>query len=347
MQPRKRATFSAEELAVVLSHYDLGIIESITDFPRGSSQSPKAGVVCEKGKFLLKRRAADKTRNERVRFAHAVQKHLADNGFPAPKLIPTRVQGREALQLRDHIYELFEFVPGQPYRQTAEESFEAGAVLARFHECTEGFVPPPTAPRGSYHDTPGVRTGLCTIDSTLSSHDSFTGNEAELATLIQYLLSAYDTAAEAVNQIDIRNWPERVIHSDWHPGNLLFKNQQVVAVIDYETVRMSRRIVDVANAVLQFSITAGGDPATWPDYVDEMRFAEFVSGYGALCPLSEQERQCIINLMTEALIAECVPPITETGAVGRWAGYRVLQMVKRKVKWMTENADRLVPSRDS
>ncbi|MGD2107852.1 MAG: phosphotransferase [Phycisphaerae bacterium] len=345
MRARKRATFGAEELAVALSHYDLGIIESITDFPRGSRRSPKAGIVCEKGKFLLKRRAVDKARADRVRFAHAVQKHLADNGFPAPKLIPTRVQGHEALQLGESIYELFEFVPGQPFRQRPEESREAGVVLARFHEATEGFVPPPNAPHGSFHDVPGVRTGLCTIDSTLSSHDSFTGNEAELATLVQYLLSVYDDAAAAVNAIDLTNWPERVVHSDWHPGNLLYKGDQVVAVIDYETVRLSRRIVDVSNAVLQFSITAGGDPASWPEHVDEERFAAFLSGYESLCPLSEQERACIIDLMIEALIAECVPPITETGSVGRWSGYRVLQMVRRKVGWMKSNADRLVPVR--
>jgi len=92
LQPRKRATFGAEELAVVLSHYDLGIIESVTDFPRGSSRSPKAGIVCEKGKFLIKRRAADKTRAGRVLFAHAVQKHLADNGFPEGKALNRRVE---------------------------------------------------------------------------------------------------------------------------------------------------------------------------------------------------------------------------------------------------------------
>jgi Ser/Thr protein kinase RdoA (MazF antagonist) len=124
----------------------------------------------------------------------------------------------------------------------------------------------------------------------------------------------------------------------------LYRNDKVVAVIDYETVRMSRRIVDVGNAALQFSITAGGDPATWPDYVDEERFEAFLSGYTSRCPLSEQERHCIVDLMIEALIAECVPPITETGSVGRWAGYRVLQMVRRKVAWMTANADRLIPA---
>ena len=50
------ATFRPEELAAALSHYNLGVIESITPFAKGSSQSPKVGIVCQKGKFLFKRR---------------------------------------------------------------------------------------------------------------------------------------------------------------------------------------------------------------------------------------------------------------------------------------------------
>ena len=217
-------------------------------------------------------------------------------------------------------------------------------MLARFHVGTEDFIKDslwPT-PHGDYHDAPGARTGLCSIGSTLSSHDSFTGDEAELATLVQNLLASYDTAAGAVNRVDLSSWPERVIHADWHPGNLLFRNQKVVAVIDYDTLRISRLVIDVANGALQFSMLAGGDPATWPNHLDEERFDAFLSGYESLSPLSTGERDLIPTLMIEALVVECVPPITETGSVGRWAGYRVLQMVQRKIHWMAANGKRLM-----
>jgi homoserine kinase type II len=140
--------------------------------------------------------------------------------------------------------------------------------------------------------------------------------------------------------------PERIVHSDWHPGNLLFRNEKVIAVIDYDTVRLSRRGVDVANGALQFSIVAGGDPVKWPDHLDERRFQAFLSGYESLAPLSEVERRCIPDLMIEALIAECVAPIAETGSLGRWAGYRVLQMVRRKVGWVQTHAERLAGQSD-
>ncbi len=47
LQSREHARFDAAELAVVLSHYDLGVIESVTDFSRGSRRSPKVGIVSE------------------------------------------------------------------------------------------------------------------------------------------------------------------------------------------------------------------------------------------------------------------------------------------------------------
>lgn len=343
MQPRERATFDAAELAVVLSYYDLGILESITEFPRGSRKSPKVGVVSDRGKFLLKRRSVARAHPDRVRTAHHVQTLLAAAGFPLPKLIPTRIGRETFVQLREHLYELFEFVAGQAFEHTVEETRDAGTKLARFHQITEpvaavGELP---LPQGDYHDATAIRTGLCAIGSTLSSHDSFTGNEAELMSLMQFLLETYDRSAATAARCGVSSLPVRLIHSDWHPGNILFRQRRVAAVADYDSIRVSRGVIDVANGVLQFSIIAGGDPVAWPDHLDEARYRAFLDGYESVLPLGPEERICVPHLMAEALITECVPPITETGSVGRWAGFRVLQMVRRKLKWLEENIERL------
>src|SRR5437762_2731646 len=36
----QRETFAADELAIVLSNFDIGVIESITEYPRGSRKAP-------------------------------------------------------------------------------------------------------------------------------------------------------------------------------------------------------------------------------------------------------------------------------------------------------------------
>jgi len=340
----ERATFDAAELAVVLSHYDIGVIESITPFARGSRRSPKVGIVAERGKFLLKRRAADRARPARVRFTHAVQHHVAQTGFPIARIQATCDGRRTIVQQREHMYELFEFVPGQTFSRTAPQSGDAGATLAKFHAATATFHHPDDLPRprGDYHDNALVRTGLLSIGSTLSSHDSFSGDEAELAGLVQFLLARYDAATQAVNSYRSLSREERVIHSDWHPGNLLFRDEKVVAVIDFDSVRFARPIVDIANGTLQFSMCGSGDPAQWPNEQDEDRLVAFLDGYDAVEPLSPDERACLPHLMAEALISECVGPIAVTGSVGPWAGFRVLKMVERKLRWMDEHLPRMI-----
>src|SRR5215203_2493352 len=89
-QTGQREAFSPEELAIVLSHFDIGIIDSIVDYPKGSRKAPKLLIVSEQGKFLLKRRARGKDDPYKVAFAHALQLYLASKQFPLPHLIGTR-----------------------------------------------------------------------------------------------------------------------------------------------------------------------------------------------------------------------------------------------------------------
>lgn len=340
---RDRATFDAAELAVVLSHYDLGVIESITAFGRGSRQSPKVGVVCERGKFLLKRLASARTNPDRIRFSHQLQAHLAAKNFPVSKLIPTRDGRRTHVGIRSHVYELFDFVAGESYRASVEETTDAGMTLGRFHLATVDFDGVSTL-RGlgsDYHDENAVPAGLSSIGSTLSSHDSFAGEEAELASLTLFLHEAYEDAAAKVNRVGFQDFPSCVVHSDWHPGNLLFRGGLVTAVVDYDSARISRAVSDVANGALQFSMLGTGDPAGWPDELDEPRLWAFLEGYCSTVELPIAQRAAVPELMIEALIAECVPPITKTGLMGRWPGFRMLQMVRRKVRWLTAQSDRL------
>lgn len=347
MQAPQRATFGTEELAVVLSHYELGVIESITEFRRGSRRSPKVGVVAERGKFLVKRRTLRRVDLDRIIFAHKVQQFLTSSGFPAPKLIATRNHNQELLRIKDYVYEVFEFVRGQPCRLDEcgpAEARSAGSVLARFHETVRGFELTGDEQRrfrGGFHDAAHVRSGLLSISTTLSSRDSFSGDEAELATLIQLVLLAYDAAAAAVNEAGFADVDEQLVHADWHPGNLVYRNAEVAAVIDFDAIRFSRRVVDIASGALHFSLLATGEPSDWPESLDEERFNAFLEGYDTVSPLSESERTCVPHLMIEALTAECVTPIAETGSVGRWSGNRVLQMVKRKGEWIANHAGRL------
>ena len=146
-----------------------------------------------------------------------------------------------------------------------------------------------------------------------------------------------------VQEQGLDEWPKQIVHADWHPGNMLFRDNHVVAVIDYDSARLLPRIIDAANGALQFSIIGGDeDVSKWPEYLDESRYKRFFRGYDEVMLLSEAEIRTIPWLMIEALIAEAVFPIAATGTFGRMEGLAFLQMVQRKVHWMQQNADHLI-----
>ncbi len=333
---REREQFALDELAIVLSHFDIGILESIVEYPRGSRKAPKLLVVSDQGKYLLKRRARGKDEPYKVAFAHAIQLFLAAKQFPLPHLIGTRKDNNSMLQWRNATYELFEYIPGQSYPHTLEATFDSGRVLALYHKLLGDFKTEWQPPTGSYHLAPSIERGLHAIPAAL------TGADKELGPLLEYLAQTYKYAADCVEELDLKNWPRQFVHADWHPGNMLFRDNRVVAVIDYDAARLLPRVIDVANGALQFSIIGGDDISKWPEYLDESRFKRFLRGYDEVMLLSEAEIKAIPWLMAEALIAEAVLPIAMAGTFGRMNGLAFLQMVHRKVYWLTHSADRLI-----
>ncbi len=331
-----REQFSVEELAIVMSHFDIGIIDSIVDYPRGSRKAPKLLVVSEQGKFLLKRRARGKDDPYKVAFAHALQLYLASKQFPLPHLVGTKKENNSMLQWRNAVYELFEYIPGQGYPQTLEATFDSGRILSLYHKLLQDFKSEWQPSGGSYHQAPAVEQGLRSIPASLQG-------DTDAAPLLAFLQESYRHAAHMVEEQGLERWPKQIVHADWHPGNMLFRDNHVVAVIDYDSARLMPRIIDIANGALQFSIIGGDeDVSKWPEKLDESRFKRFLRGYDEVMLLSEAEIRTVPWLMVEALIAEAVFPIAATGSFGRMEGLAFLQMVQRKIHWMQRSADNLI-----
>ena len=166
--------------------------------------------------------------------------------------------------------------------------------------------------------------------------------EKEFQAVHQYLTATYEASARKTNEIGFPNWEIQIVHSDWHPGNMLFRAGRVVAVIDYDAARLQPRVTDLANGVLQFSMVAGDDdPLTWSECCDETRIKRFVRGYDSVNVITRDELAAVPYLMVEALIAEAALPIAAHGRFGKIHGAHFLMMVQRKVQWLLTEAPRL------
>jgi len=337
----ERETFSAGELAICLSHYDLGIISKIEEFARGSRRSPKVTITCQRGRFLFKRRSKGKDDLAKVAFTHQIQLTLAGQNFPLPHLLGTRDENDSMLVWESSIYEMFEYIEGAGgYDGSLDATFQSGRILGLYHKLLQDFQSDYKPPTGSYHNAGAIQQA---VRNTVTSLPMESRPPTEVLTeTVGALEQAYASCAASVDKLGLANWQSQIVHGDWHPGNMLFRDRHVVAVIDYDAARLQQRVIDFANGALQFSIIGGGeDPSKWPDYIDRTRFKRFMRGYDSVNVISVAELKAVPYLMCEAMIAEAVLPIAATGSFGRLDGFDFLQMVSRKVKWILSHTQEL------
>ena len=324
---------------MVLSHFDIGVITAVQEFPRGAKRAPKLVLKTSKGEFLLKRRPPGPGSDmEKVKFTHQIQLSLAAQNFPLPHLQGTRGDKNSMLILDETIYELFEYIEGENYDATPGSTYHAGHTQGLYHKLLQHFKTTYSPPIGSYHDAQAIRQMTSTAPDELKLGDE--AQTVKALTLIKMIGQAYDNCATKANNLGLTEWAKQIVHGDWHPGNMLFRNGKVVAVIDYDTARYQQRVIDMANGALQFSILGGtGDPRTWPDHLDVDRLKEFIRGYDAVNVVSVAEIRSIPFLMCEAMIAEAILPVIATGNFGRFDGVSFLEMIAKKIKWIFKNLD--------
>ena len=329
--------FATGEIAIVCSNYEFGRIHSVREFRRGSRQAPKVVLETAMGMVLIKRRQPGRASSAHIAFSHAIQHHLERRAYPLARLI-TGKNGQGAVTIEGFVYEAFEFITGTRYDRSLPPTADAGRALAYFHRLLSDYDGPGTPVSGSYHNVHKIPEALRRMAGRL--------NDPAIAPTTERLASMYERASARVRDTGIAGWPRQVIHADFHPGNLIYADGLVRAVVDFDSARIGPRALDIANAAMQFSVTRTGlDPMAWPVALDAERLAAFLGAYDAVegCILSRAECKALPGLMVEALITEATLPIAATGRFGQIEGSTFLRMVERKASWMLESYDELIP----
>ena len=336
--PRGGARFSSAELVTVLSHYDIGIIKKVEPLYAGNTQAPKVIITSKDGKFFLKRRPKAKYNLNRAKGSHEIQTFLADKGFPVSKPIDTVDEKGTILNLDSHIYEMFEFIQGTRYNGSAKSTIDVGRQLANFHKLLAGFSSSFKPPAGSFHDSANVRKHLKSL-----THDKKGIMSTQLRHVAEDLATLYNACSVNANHLGFDSWHRQMIHGDWHPGNMLFAKEKVIAVLDFDSVKIAQPVTDLANGMLQFSLVAAGrpNPADWPAYLDESKVLQLFKGYNEVIQLGEDVLDSVFDLMVETIIAEAVLPVAATGQFGHSTGSGFLKMILRKSNWIYQNKDSL------
>ncbi|MCA9302835.1 MAG: phosphotransferase [Phycisphaerales bacterium] len=314
--PAIHADLNHDEIRTVLARYELGAVHRVSDLRAGSALSPKAIVECERGKLLLKRRARGLDIPTVVAFAHEVMLGCSRGGLCVPPLVGTKAENNSMVQVRDFVYELFVFIEGSPYARTTAHAFQSGALLGETHRVMDTV---------RTHSEPSVEPVV--VDPARGAGwvptDRFDQSAIEHATrLLQY----------GEDLVRANASPNALVHGDWHPGNMIYQGDHIVAVCDFDSTRIGSRIRELAQGLLYFSLRS--DNTAEPD---RALLEAFWDGYRSDSPMSVDPR-VLASLMPAVLVDEGFASAATTPNANHGP---MLAGVLARARWLDDHHDKL------
>lgn len=179
----------------------------------------------------------------------SILRHLADQGFPVPALIPNLSGEFISYPASAKTLMLYDFLLGRllittkEVRPSQEETSSGAEALARLHQITsQGEV----WRRAS-------RTALTEIDRALSFQDSLRRFLSDADVLIKEL-------KEAQKKFKVLAADFSLVHGDWRSKNLLYQpaGNGILAVFDFEWCFYGPRLYDLGLMLVEWSYPDGG-----------------------------------------------------------------------------------------
>lgn len=240
---------------LIRKNYDLGEVALPTWFEATHQRRHRKMVVeTSKGKFLAKTYHHKPVVIDALHFQHNLSDHLRKSGLPAARIQRCH-NGRGFAEAEHWLLELQEFIEGQPMRVTSHSLAVSGDVLGRLHQVCQ-FVPAP--PRDTlmwrFSEVPRV---------TFERLYHLACAEAGKETVDQHCneLAQFIHEAGAALSPDKRDTFETgLIHGDWHGGNLLFRGEELAAIIDLEFAGAGCFLEDIAYGISNLCIRTSVDP---------------------------------------------------------------------------------------
>ena len=262
-------------------------------FPRPGSGTANASLVVrtETGEYFLKRRDPRYASLGQLAYDHSVMLALGEAGVPAPVALLTD-EGERWHAQDGSVYELYFLVEGEAHDPGCLAQIEAaGEMLARMHVALVDAEPEGAKP-GPRLFAPGPsHQGLLWALGRAREESRPEADET-----IAYLLDVAARVAEDLPDNVYWSLPTTIVHGDYHPGNLLFRGDEVAGVFDFDWVSQQPRMTDITDGLMFFAglrslpvDVSDIRSITQAIRFDWQRMGRFMRGYLRVSDLDEDE----------------------------------------------------------
>ncbi|MDF1809062.1 MAG: phosphotransferase [Phycisphaerales bacterium] len=338
--PISRQQLSQREIDAVLSEYNLGKTHSVSELAAGSVYSPKVIVESDRGRMLLKRRARGLDIPILVAFSHQVILGCLEQGICVPPLLGTK-DHNSLVQFEDQVYELFVFIEGTVFDRSpsmiSKHAHEAGALLGEVHQKLDSVSPTFEAP------VEPETIDLARIQTINRLSNQFSN---ELKEQLSRIFSYGGELAKA------NAGQPKIVHGDWHPGNMIFRGEHIVAVCDFDNTRLGSRAREVAQAMIHFSLRSPERGQRAQDCAPDPDASALVGFWDGYCTGAPDSMRCslkhCLGLMPAVMLDEALasyPAQADSGAIEHADSMMIA--VARKAVWLDQHQNELVSMLDS
>lgn len=329
-----------DRLEQVLRHYPLGELRDVHRVQKGFVNDNWV-ITTTRGRFFLKRRHPCLRQPLLISRQHQLIEHLRRDGFPAPRIEPTRA-GHSLLILDGEWYEIQEYIEGDAYDHGRAAHLEEAAVtLGQYHRSVASFAPGARHSSGDLYAPPVIRQTLQNLCSAWRA-----GRHGQLADLFRSLEAEVDRLATRFGTHGSLN--RLLIHGDYYADNLLLRGDKIVGVVDYDQARWHPRISEVAEALIYFSSPRRGHLRyiVYPGFLGWEPFLLFLSSYVRTQALDMHEVRALPDYVSGIWLSMSLRKLRERGSVPDHL-LEALQEVTELAEWARANADQMVQTASS
>ena len=254
-------SISSTELAQIVAQYAIGTSLKLEDIPGGFGNS-NFKLTTTEGAFLLK--VCDEKEQAALHMQIALLEHLQQHAYPTVYPIPTKA-GNQLTQTPAGSVMLYPFLEGGHPQPTPRTLEQLGAALARLHAIPPIAGLPPFAMGISQ-----IRPFFREVTNTAFADHPF----------VDTLKSELDALAPALNA----TLPSGLLHGDLFLDNTLFRDEEMVAILDFEEGCHDTLLLDIGMTLIGCCYKTDGQ-------LDRESARRFLAVYTAARPLTENEWQ--------------------------------------------------------
>lgn len=277
-----KTPFIHDDFVNILSQYDLGAYTQAEAIQRGTVQT-NFFIQTTQGKFVF--RYYENRSKESVLFESHLLAYLTEHHYPCPAQFKN-TQGTYVGMYRNKPYVIFEFLKGQHIEHPSAHHWQQLVQkAAELQKLTQDYRSRYTPHRWNYD--PDLCRTLARTEAmrinTKSAHEKFAWLAHELTTL------------------DLPpSLPKGICHCDFHFSNVLFQEDEFVALLDFD---------DANYTFLQFDLVGLIEYWAWPHtagILDATKARSIVQEYMKHRPLTPIEQQHVYDVYKLSILFDCV-----------------------------------------